>query len=117
VLAVDSSGSQSFLSAPVEVLSSAGKIEVEAEEGREARRNQYEGYSGSGYLRLERDENRVLDYRVKVARAGRYAIKFRYANGNGPVNTENKCAVRTLRLDGHHVGALVMPQPGLTCSE
>ncbi|HEX8139242.1 MAG TPA: hypothetical protein VF544_16885 [Pyrinomonadaceae bacterium] len=112
VLAVDGRGSQSFLSEPVEVLSPAGRIEVEAEAGREARRNQYAGYSGSGYLRLEREENRVLDYWVKVARPGRYAIKFRYANGNGPVNTENKCAVRTLRLDGRHLGALVMPQRG-----
>jgi Bacterial alpha-L-rhamnosidase 6 hairpin glycosidase domain len=112
VLAVDDRGSESFLSAPVEVLPPAGKIEIEAEEGRDGSRNQYEGYSGTGYLRLDKAENRVLDYKVRVARAGRYAIKFRYANGNGPVNTDNKCAVRTLSLDGRHVGAVVMPQRG-----
>ncbi|MFS6555600.1 hypothetical protein VPJ68_09015, partial [Parabacteroides distasonis] len=34
------------------------------------------------------------------------------ANGNGPINTENKCAIRTLSVDGHRIGTIVMPQRG-----
>ena len=37
---------------------------------------------------------------------------LRYANGNGPVNTENKAAIRTLCVDGDRKGVLVMPQRG-----
>ena len=40
-------------------------------------------------------------------------MAVRYANGNGPVNTENKAAVRTLGVDGANVGTLVMPQRGV----
>ena len=41
-----------------------------------------------------------------------YAIDFRYANGNGPVNTENKCAIRTLRVNDEFAGTVVLPQRG-----
>lgn len=112
VLAVDTQGFQSFLSEPVEVLSPVERIEIEAEDGQDHVRNQYYGYSGRGYLKLDKAENPVLDYRVSVRRPGNYSVKFRYANGNGPVNTENKCAIRTLRLDGKLLGAVVMPQRG-----
>ena len=42
-----------------------------------------------------------------------YSVTLRYANGNGPVNTENKAAVRTLKVDGEKVGTIVMPQRGV----
>ena len=48
-----------------------------------------------------------------VKQGGVYAVNLRYANGNGPINTENKCAVRTLMVDGTPVGTLVMPQRGV----
>ena len=43
---------------------------------------------------------------------GRYAIAFRYANGNGPINTGNRCAIRTLFIDGKRIGPVVLPQRG-----
>lgn len=49
---------------------------------------------------------------VDVPEEGDYFISLRYANGNGPVNTENKCAIRTLTVDGNRVGLIVMPQRG-----
>jgi hypothetical protein len=39
-------------------------------------------------------------------------VDLRYSNGNGPVNTENKCAIRTLLVNGHFSGTFVMPQRG-----
>jgi hypothetical protein len=44
--------------------------------------------------------------------AGEYAIDFRYSNGSGPVNTDNKCAIRTLKKESEIIGAFVFPQLG-----
>ena len=50
---------------------------------------------------------------VDVPATGRYAISLLYANGNGPVNTENKCAIRTIEVDGVPAGVVVMPHRGV----
>ncbi|MDE5785210.1 MAG: hypothetical protein K2H98_01630, partial [Duncaniella sp.] len=49
---------------------------------------------------------------VEITDDGDYFISVRYANGNGPVNTENRCAIRTLSVDGSPVGIAVMPHRG-----
>jgi hypothetical protein len=48
-----------------------------------------------------------------VPEAGLYAVDFRYANGNGPTNTNNKCAIRTLRMGPKLLGTIVLPQRGV----
>ena len=40
-------------------------------------------------------------------------MDFRYANGNGPINTSNKCAIRTLRVGATQLGTVVLPQRGV----
>ena len=50
---------------------------------------------------------------VDVRNDGEYSIAIRYANGNGPINTENKAAIRSLLIDGKKVGTVVMPQRGV----
>ncbi|MDE5791528.1 MAG: hypothetical protein K2H96_09920 [Muribaculaceae bacterium] len=50
---------------------------------------------------------------VEIPETGLYSISLRYANGNGPVNTENKAAIRSLTLDGAKAGTLVMPTRGV----
>ncbi|MCF0220413.1 MAG: glycogen debranching protein [Muribaculaceae bacterium] len=57
-------------------------------------------------------QNTKVPFTVKVKEAGEYFIDVRYANGSGPINTENKCAVRTLMVNGAPAGAIVMPQRG-----
>lgn len=49
---------------------------------------------------------------VEVPSRGRYALSIDYQNPNGPINTEDKAAIRTLRVDGRPVGVVVMPQRG-----
>ncbi|MBQ9529299.1 MAG: hypothetical protein IJR73_02960, partial [Bacteroidales bacterium] len=39
-------------------------------------------------------------------------IDFLYANANGPINTQNKCAIRTLWDGSWRLGVLVLPQCG-----
>ena len=63
------------------------------------------------FVAISKTENTTLTIPVTVPAAGLYAVDFRYANGNGPVNTENKCALRTLRL-GQQLGTVVLPQRG-----
>lgn len=70
------------------------------------------GYRGNGFVEISH-ENNSLSVPIDVATSGRYAIKFRYANGNGPVNTENKCAIRSVYLNGEKVGTVVLPQRGV----
>ena len=69
------------------------------------------GFRGAGFRELDRSSAPV-NIPVKVDADGTYALYFRYANGNGPVNTENKCAIRTVTVDGNRVGIIVMPQRG-----
>lgn len=54
----------------------------------------------------------MLSITLTITRASVYAISFRYANGNGPINTENKCAIRTLNIDDKFAGTIVLPQRG-----
>ncbi len=71
-----------------------------------------EGYSGEGFAEISKSSE-PLTIDIDVELPGRYSIDYIYANGNGPVNTENKCAVRTLVVDGEKVGTIVLPTRGV----
>jgi len=73
----------------------------------------YQGFSGNGFIEISKTENTSVSIKVIVPADGDYAVDFRYANGNGPTNTENKCAIRSLYVDEKPVGALVFPQRGV----
>jgi hypothetical protein len=110
VLAVSAAGDESFLSEPVRVVA-PGAEQLEKPEGADLER-EYPGFSGAGYVRLTRERNVTVRVPIRVAREGIYAVDARYANGNGPVNTADKVAVRTLLVNGDTAGVLVMPQRG-----
>lgn len=61
---------------------------------------------------ITRNENILITIPVEIAETGIYAIDWRYANGNGPINTDNKCATRLLAVDGQQVGTSVFPHRG-----
>lgn len=61
---------------------------------------------------ITRNENIFITIPVEITADGVYAIDWRYANGNGPINTENKCATRLLKVNGELVGASVFPHRG-----
>lgn len=110
VMAVNAIGDESFLSEPVRVISSDAELTVKPAGAELAR--EHAGFSGARYLSLTHEQNRSVRFPVRVDRNGSYAIDARYANGNGPVNTEDKVAVRTLLVDGDTTGVIVMPQRG-----
>lgn len=70
-----------------------------------------EGYTGKGFVELDRNAEPV-EVTVNVPEDGVYSVSLRYANGNGPVNTENKAGIRTLTIDGAKAGTLVLPHRG-----
>jgi len=112
VVAVDSKGVSSFNSEPVMVIPANTVKIIEAENSNTASDLPYKGYSGKGFVEISRTKNTTLNIPVTVSKSGTYAIDFKYANGNGPINTENKCAIRTLNVDDHFAGTIVLPQRG-----
>jgi hypothetical protein len=111
VMAIDASGTGSFLSEPIRVVAPDAVIVVEpagiAGDTTQATTD------GDGSVELTLDANTELQFLVEVPVAGVYAIDARYANGSGPINSGDKAAIRSLRVDGARVGSLVMPHRGV----
>ena len=105
VKAIDTYINESFLSEPVEfenslsVIIPVSKFNKTSDEGSEE-------------LILTQIENNQISTPFEVLVAGKYFVKFEYANGSGPINTENKCAIRSLYVNDNYVGPVVMPQRG-----
>ena len=102
VVAMDADGLESFASEPLAV--GARPLLVPLPKAARSDPSQR-------FVEISTTENTTLTIPVAVPAAGLYAVDFRYANGNGPLNTENKCALRTLRL-GQQLGTVVLPQRG-----
>jgi len=111
VRAVDKKGWASFLSEPLTVIPGSKSLTVDVN-GDNVKRD-YRGFKGDGYLVLSRTENRRVIFTVMLPEDGVYHFDFRYANGNGPINTDNKCAIRTFYADQQKIGAVIMPQRGM----
>lgn len=112
VIAVDEKGLQSFASEPMVIIPENREMELQAEDFAPAARLPYKGYSGKGFIEISSSTNRKVSIPVTIGEQGWYAIDFRYANGNGPTNTDNKCAIRTLYADGKAAGTSLFPQRG-----
>ena len=110
VSAVDSSGLESFLSEPVRVLP-AGAVRIIKPPSR-LLEHAHQGFTGAGYVTLTRERNTSVEIPLSISSPGAYAIDVRYANGNGPINSGDKAALRTLSVDGRPAGILVMPHRG-----
>ncbi|WP_462319759.1 alpha-L-rhamnosidase-related protein, partial [Marinilabilia sp.] len=111
VMAIDEKGSQSFLSEPV-VVDVKDKLVLEAEDFYRMAENDNAGYSGSGYIDFTKANNATLDFQTTIPESGEWFISFRYANGSGPVNTDNKCAIRSLFVNDQFASSVVFPQRG-----
>lgn len=112
VAAVDKRGVASFASEPVQVIPGAAVQKIEMEDLAPAADLPYKGFSGKGFVAITKTKNTVMSIPVTIDEAGLYMIDFRYANGNGPINTENKCAIRSLIVDGEFTGTVILPQRG-----
>ncbi len=113
VVAMSRDSLLSFASEPPNLALGSASQQLELEEVAPAAAPGSTGFSGTGYVETTPRKNPRLVLPLTVPAAGRYALDFRYANGNGPINTENKCAIRTLRDGGGQLlGTVVLPQRG-----
>jgi len=113
VMAVDKNGIESFASEPLHVYPDKAIQQIEVEKVLTPSTLPYHGYSGTGFVEISRFANRKITMEIEVPSTGTYAIDWHYSNGNGPTNTENKCAIRTLFADGIRLGAQIFPQRGI----
>ena len=111
VLATDAKGMQSFLSEPV-IIPGNNTTQYEFEAVAEKSVLPYKGFTGSGFSEISTTKNTAISMPIEVLENGEYSIQIRYANGNGPINTENKCAIRTLKIQDKQIGTFVFPQRG-----
>jgi hypothetical protein len=109
VIAVDAENVESFASEPIEL---RPEINLEAESFAPKASYNYQGFSGDGFIEISTSVNKSINIPVTAPADGYYSISFRYANGNGPTNTENKCAIRTVTTNGQVNGIVVFPQRG-----
>jgi len=118
VIGVDSEGIQSFASEPLNnfktiTLEMPGETTaLNSAEISYRPKNGLTGYHGNGFIETDHSTGPV-NIDLPISEDGTYAISVVYANGNGPVNTENKCAIRTVTIDGKNLGTIVMPHRGV----
>ncbi|MFZ5941710.1 MAG: MGH1-like glycoside hydrolase domain-containing protein [Bacteroidota bacterium] len=112
VLAADSNGLGSFAGEPLRFGTGEGRQVLQMEDFAPASRFAASGFSGKGFIRISPEENTLLKLPLTVAEEGLYCLTFRYANGTGPWNTDNNCAIRTLGINGKDEGVVIFPQRG-----
>ncbi|MBK8698558.1 MAG: glycogen debranching protein [Saprospiraceae bacterium] len=110
VSAVDEKGYEGFTGEPV-VFAKEVQV-VEMEKFVKPSNLPYTNFSGHGFIEVSNEINKTIDLQVEVSEEGYYLLDFRYANGSGPWNTDNKCAIRSLTVNGDYEGVIVLPQRG-----
>lgn len=114
VCAVGQNGDISFLSEPVTFYHPDAVQRIEAETMTQAESLNTTGHSGQGVIELSKTKNTRLGFDITAPVEGQYRISFGYSNGCGPINTDNKCAIRTLSIPKYlpNGRTVVFPQSG-----
>jgi len=100
ILATDKFNNSSFLSAPLIIGNNRIITTLD------------KGGSVNEFYHVSRYKPTNLTIKADVSEPGLYAIKILYANGNGPVNTDSKCAFRAFYVNDKKLGTFVFPQRG-----
>ncbi len=111
VIAINEKEHESFASEPLVVSPEKVTQQYELKEIVTKAKLPYKA-SEEGFVEISKTKNTNLTFQVSVLEDGLYAIDFRYANGEGPINTSNKCAFRTLKNNNTFLGTIVLPQRG-----
>jgi hypothetical protein len=110
VSACDRNGMGSFISEPISTGANPKIIEMEAHA--KSSDKPFLNYTGTGFVEVAADLQTAINIPLSLD-SGAYIVDVRYSNGSGHWNTDNKCAIRSLSLDGTYIGPVVMPQRGL----
>lgn len=101
-----------FMSKPKENIPDSLIWIYQCEDFAEPGTNLIKGKMADKFVEISTTDNLDISIPVEVPTSGIYYIDVHYANGNGPINTDNKCAIRMLFVNTHLQGAVVMPQRG-----
>jgi glycogen debranching enzyme len=112
VSAVTEKGVESFISEPVPFFDANRMQILEMEMISPKSSLPYVNYSGTGFIETSTVTNKSITINVNAETDGAYLIDFRYSNGSGPWNTDNKCAIRSMYNGSNYVGTYVFPQRG-----
>jgi hypothetical protein len=112
VSAIDANGYESFVSEPIWMYEPKNEKTIEVENFYKVSNKNYINYSGKGFIKLSNSDNRNVVIPITIYEAGKYSIDFRYSNGSGPWNTDNKCAIRSLYVNDEYNGVVAFPQRG-----
>ena len=110
--ALGKDGIESFTSEPIMTLTKKRVKQIQFERFTKPSDLPYTDYTGTGFIEVSNDINRELNLTFQASKTGLHRIDFRYANGSGPWNTDNKCALRSLYINDEYIGAMVFPQRG-----
>jgi hypothetical protein len=110
VSAVDNLGFEGFTSEPI--VFSKSEIKIEMENFVSPSKLPSTNFSGKGFVEISLSKNKEITIKVEVEIEGEYILDFKYSNGNGPWNTDNKCAIRSLTVNDQYEGVMVFPQRG-----
>ncbi len=110
ISAIDADKNEGFASAPVVYAPDIRIVEIEQFAPKSDL--PFSNFSGEGFVEFSLDQNRELIIPLTVNEAGTYLIDFRYSNGEGRWNTDNKCAIRSLTVNDRYEGVIVLPQRG-----
>jgi hypothetical protein len=112
VIAVADNEFESFASEPLQVFPDQNRQIIQLEKFAAKSNKPYKGFSGNGFIEISKTVNRKINFTINLNEDGTYILDVKYANGNGPINTENKCAFRTITIDSAITATLVFPQRG-----
>lgn len=62
---------------------------------------------------LTKKNGREFTVSVNVPTTGEWSLSWNYANGTGPINTDNNCGIRMLYVDGVRTGINIFPHRGV----
>ena len=112
VSAIGPNGFESFTSEPIWSYDASAAKQLEMENFAPKSSEDYVNFSGQGFVEVSTEKNREIIMPVTVEKEGKYLVDFRYSNGSGPWNTDNKAGIRSLYVNGNYEGAVVFPQRG-----
>lgn len=112
VCAIDNRGISSFISEPLMYIPSNIGAQIEVEQHAAKANYPYTQFTGNGFAEISQIVNREIIIPFDAPKDGVYLIDFRYSNGSGPWNTDNKCALRSLYVNKNYIGTVVFPQRG-----
>ena len=61
---------------------------------------------------LKKADKKDFTVTIDIPSDGLWSLSWNYANGAGPVNTDNNCGIRMLYIDGEKIGINIFPHRG-----